>query len=175
MTSFLNVLKVLGETKETKETFAKTSPATGNLINPNQPSIAGPVAPADTHMEQEGFASPFVSKEAAQKSDTEVAQAGKPDLVKQALGIDLAGQALSLVGGLQNIRGKEQDAMSQIAAQYNISKENLEGNTNLRNMATGASRSRELLNRIRGISRQGPTGGVQRQQFISDPGTGGLV
>jgi hypothetical protein len=174
MTEFINILDKLQAPREKSSSLTRPAPSTGSLLS--KTSQMGP-APELDFMAQEGHASPFASLEAAQKSEAEVQtrNGGDSTLVKQALAVDLGGQALSLMGGLQNIRAEEHDAMSQMAAEYKLAQEDLRGNTNIRHVAQASSNLRNTLARIRTVEAGRRGGGVQTQQFIRDPQTGALV
>lgn len=82
---------------------------------------------------------------------------------------------VQLAGSLMNIRQAESDAMEQMAAQYGLAQEVFERNENLRSTARAVASVRQLEQVVNAINKQGQVGGVQRQQFIRNPLTGGLV
>jgi hypothetical protein len=171
LTNFLKYLDILGDSEKpqkTEPTMAKDSYSNvGELTRKKSASFSPAPEPAtQSFIAQEGYPSPFVSKEASQ-GGAEIAKTSDK-LVKQALAIDLGGQALDLIGGLQNIKAQTEDRLAEISAQHGIAIENIRGNANLRNLAQQSSMTRSIIQRMKNLDRLSNTGGIQRQQFMEN-------
>jgi len=138
-------------------TATKVSPSAGDFFR-----LAGSVVPGASMLGNIGGAVADVNKEVGLEKPTEV----KSDItVGQALGVDIGKQALGLIGGLQGIKADEQAALNQLQAETGLAMENIRNDSNLRALAQGAARTRQLVAQMEELERQRDTGGIQRQIF----------
>lgn len=146
-------------------------------VKPPPSAFGGVVKKADVKVE----GTDFVMQSDLRDSGTEAKGGAKesqdrigPFTPMQFVGLSAASAALSTIGAVQNIKAQEADAMEMMAQEFNIAKENIEGNRTIRNIAMQSAEVRRLTDLIKGMDRQ-RGGSLQRQQFITDPRTGTVV
>ena len=93
----------------------------------------------------------------------------------QTLGLAALSTGLQTVGAIQNMRQEEQDTINMIQQKHQLDMDQIEFQSNMAESVQAVSSLRNTLARVRGVARQAQGGGIQRQQFIRDPGTGRLV
>lgn len=94
---------------------------------------------------------------------------------QQFVGLKTASEAISTIGHGMQVREQEKDAMEAMAQKMQIEMEHLQASSRIRSNARQMAHIRSLTRSLGAMERQGPTGGVQRQQFIVNPVTGMLV
>ena len=84
-------------------------------------------------------------------------------------------EGLQLAGSIINIKQAEQDAMADLDARFGFKAEQIERNANLKSFVNSVARRQNLEQLLNQIDAMKMTGGMQRQQFIRNPKTGGFI